>query len=440
MTQHSSESGGTEPDSPHARFPHVYDGDGSRHHGDPGTGSGPAPECRGPVDVSLRSPAELADALPYLLGFYPDDSIVAVSLHGQRGRFGGRFRIGIPESPDDWPAMASQVAECLDVSATSHGTRPDGVLIFLCQDPGPDSTGREVKDRLQPLAQRIRLACGELEMPVYEALCISDGRYFSYCCPDTRCCVPEGNPLAQPGTSAMAAAAAYAGLRVHGSLREMEQRLAALGPPLAHKQEKALDSVGAALVPRMLTQEGRLTVRGETLALAGRLMSRFHQTPPQGSSSPMAQDAQDDGLLSHKEAASMILGLQDRRTRDQAAEWMEGLDIGPALRLWRALARRCVGPYGAHSAAPLTLAGWVAWSGEDGPTARVALSMALRADPDYVFAQLLQQACNEGLDPELLRRCMRRGRETGDHPSREHPDQTPHPAETDEESGDPGPA
>ncbi|WP_158791026.1 DUF4192 family protein, partial [Streptomyces sp. NRRL WC-3549] len=69
--------------------------------------------------------------------------------------------------------------------------------------------------------------------------------------------------------------------------------------------------------------------------------------------------------------------------------------------------RRCVGSYVEHSAAPLALAGWVSWSTGDEPGARVALGLALRADPDYTFAQLLHQACNEGLDPETLRRCLR---------------------------------
>jgi hypothetical protein len=86
---------------------------------------------------------------------------------------------------------------------------------------------------------------------------------------------------------------------------------------------------------------------------------------------------------------------------------MEGDEAGQALRLWRALARRCVGPYGEHAAAPLTLAGWVAWSTGDELEAREALAMALGADPDYLFARLLHQACNEGLDPESIRRCLR---------------------------------
>ncbi|MFD9203909.1 DUF4192 domain-containing protein, partial [Streptomyces anthocyanicus] len=121
----------------------------------------------------------------------------------------------------------------------------------------------------------------------------------------------------------------------------------------------------------------------------------------------LTADLRDDELLGHEEAATLILGLQDRTTRDRAAEWMEGDEAGPALRLWRALARRCVGSYGEHAAAPLTLAGWVAWSSGDELEAREALAMALGADSGYLFARLLHQACNEGLDPESIRRCLR---------------------------------
>jgi hypothetical protein len=126
--------------------------------------------------------------------------------------------------------------------------------------------------------------------------------------------------------------------------------------------------------------------------------------------SAVEADAGDDRLISHGEAAQVILGLQDRETRDHAAEWMEGPEAESALRLWRALARRCVGGYAEHAAAPLALAGWVAWSTGDEPAARVALGLALRTDPRYVFAQLLHQACNEGLDPEALRTCLREER------------------------------
>ncbi|MFF1481262.1 DUF4192 domain-containing protein [Streptomyces sp. NPDC058301] len=360
--------------------------------------------------LTLRSPGELADALPYLMGFHPTDSVVMVALHGRRGRFGGRLRLGIPRAPGEWPHVAEQLAECLVTGSERRGSRPDAIIVFLCQDPDPvgEVTGSQVMERLRPLAQLLRTACGALDVPVLEALCISDGRYWSYCCPDARCCPPEGNVLALPGTSVLAAAATFAGLQVRGSLREMEARLAPWRRPAAADQERVLAAAEEALVPRILDDEERLRVGGETLDLAGRVMRRLSGAPP--ATGRTDADALDDSLIAHDEAAALVLGLQDRTTRDRAAEWMEGPDAAPALRLWRALARRCVGRYGEHAAAPLTLAGWVAWSTGDEPGARVALGLALRADPDYQFAQLLHQACNQGLDPESLRRCLREER------------------------------
>ncbi|WP_088802382.1 MULTISPECIES: DUF4192 domain-containing protein [unclassified Streptomyces] len=357
------------------------------------------------AQVTLRGPAELADALSYLMGFYPDDSIVMVALNGERGRFGGRVRIGIPTDTAQWPDVADQLAECLISAGQERDTRPAAIIVYLCQEPVAGESGKDVKDRLRPLAQRLRTACGTLDVPVLEALCLSSGRFWSYCCPDFRCCPADGTPMVMPGTSVMAAAAAYAGMQVRGSLKEMEARLTPRTGPRAVEQEKALDAAAGALVPRMLLRDGAAAVRRDTLDLAGAMIHRFRQDTPSGSN--RARDACDDALITDAEAADLILGLQDRVTRDRAAEWMDGSAAAPALRLWRALARRCAGGYVEHAVAPLTLAGWVCWSTEDGPSARVALSCALALDPDYTFAQLLHRAINEGLDPEPLRRCLR---------------------------------
>ncbi|GGX16270.1 hypothetical protein GCM10010297_42170 [Streptomyces malachitofuscus] len=361
----------------------------------------------GAQQVTLRSPAELADALPYLLGYRPEDSIVLVALHDRdgRGRFGGRARLGIPANPDDWPSAARQLAHGLVTGSERRGTRPEQMVVFLCHEPAPGESGRQVKERLGPLAHTLRLECGALDIPVVEALCVSDGRFWSYCCDDDTCCPAEGTPLGLPGTSVLAAAATYAGLQVRGTLRELRARLLPRESPTAFEQEKALDTAGMALVPRILDAASRHEVAEQTLELAVRVMGRFAGAPP--ASGMVPEDLRDDELLGHDEAATLILGLQDRTTRDRAAEWMEGDEAGPALRLWRALARRCVGPYGEHAAAPLTLAGWVAWSIGDELEAREALALALAADPDYLFARLLHQACNEGLDPESVRRCLR---------------------------------
>lgn len=365
-------------------------------------------DSRGPEhQITLRTPAELADALPYLLGYRPEDSIVLLALQDgeRRGRFGGRARLGIPAQPEDWPCAARQLVHGLITAGERRGTRPERMVAYVCQEPAPGGSGRDVMERLRPLVQQVRVECGALDVPVIEALCISDGRFWSYCCVDGACCPADGTPMGLPGTSVLAAAATYAGLQVRGSLGELRARLLPRENSAALDQEAALDAAGMALIPRMLDETGNAEVAEETLALASRVMSRLAAAPPVAGT--VTADARDDDLLGHDEAARLILGLQDRTTRDRAAEWMEGDEAGPALRLWRALARRCVGSYGEHAAAPLTLAGWVAWSTGDELEAREALAMALGADPDYLFARLLHQACNEGLDPESVRRCLR---------------------------------
>ncbi|WP_413759214.1 DUF4192 domain-containing protein [Streptomyces sp. MMBL 11-3] len=382
---------------------------GTAHGSAHGPVSGPGPERQ----VTLRTPAELADALPYLLGYRPEDSIVLVALHDRdgRGRFGGRARLGIPGNRDDWPSAAQQLTQGLVKGSERRGALPESMVLFLCQEPGEGESGRAVMERLRPLAQRIRTACGALDVPVIEALCISDGHFWSYCCPSEHCCPVDGTAMGLPGTSVLAAAATYAGLQVRGTLRELRARLAPWETGAAVEQESALDAMGMALIPRILDDGSRAGVAAQTLELARQVMSRLADAGPVArGSGPLPADLRDDELLRHDEAALLILGLQDRTTRDRAAEWMEGDEAGPALRLWRALARRCVGSYGEHAAAPLTLAGWVAWSCGDELEAREALAMALGADSAYLFARLLHQACNEGLDPESIRRCLRRAR------------------------------
>jgi hypothetical protein len=390
MTNHSETTGSPENGD---IDPTAYDRQGAEHQ------------------VTLRTPGELADALPYLLGYRPEDSIVLVALNdrGGRGRFGGRARLGIPASADDWASVAEQLAHGLVTGSERRGTRPEQMIAYVCQEPAPGESGRQVMERLRPLVQSLRTECGLLDVTVIEAICISDGRYWSYCCPIKGCCPVDGSPMGLPGTSVLAAAATYAGLQVRGTLRELRTRLLPWETAAALEQEVALDAAGMSLVPRILDDGSRADVARETLDLAQRILSRFAAAPHV--SGALHSDFRDDALLAHDEAATLILGLQDRTTRDRAAEWMEGDDAVPALRLWRALARRCVGPYREHAAAPLTLAGWVAWSTGDDLEAREALAMALGADPDYLFARLLHQACNEGLDPESIRRCLRAERE-----------------------------
>ncbi|MEV0847116.1 DUF4192 family protein [Streptomyces sp. NPDC049954] len=469
--------------------------------------------------VSARARTELVDALPHLLGYVPENSIVLLAVHGEQGRVGRYVRVGIPATEQDWPAAAEQIAASLldrfqdpsvppiaphaggdtrvkemraasrrahpagkarrdtkegatapvaDVvsagcaatsgpsvpcketntggrarsgsgrdSANSKGPhaadgvldptgRPDRVLVLLYQEPDPtvpaqrspspsrpsrgpagSSPGREPMEYLRPLAQALRVACGRLDVPVFEALCVSAGRHWSYLCPEGVCCPPEGEPLAPVGTSVLAAASVYAGRPAPRGIGAIERRLRPWETAAARDQEQALDAAVPALLPRLVgSADEKAEVRSLTLGLADLLIARFHAAPP--AEGLLESDLRDDELLAHDEAAALVLGLQDRVTRDCAAAWMEGPSAPAALRLWRALARRCVGAYSEHAAAALTLAGWVAWSLGDVSEGRVAFHLALAVDPRYLFAALLDEACDQGVDVEAIRGYLRR--------------------------------
>lgn len=99
--------------------------------------------------VTVRTHTELADALPYLLGFQPDESLVLVAVHGSRGRFGGRVTVGIPTDPADWAVVADAVTDALVTGSTRRQGLPEGIVAFLCREPGPGENGTTVMEYLQ---------------------------------------------------------------------------------------------------------------------------------------------------------------------------------------------------------------------------------------------------------------------------------------------------
>ena len=360
--------------------------------------------------VTMRNPGDMVDALPFLLGFFPSDSIVALGLQGPRRRQGGTVRIDIPD-PSVWPQAAEEVARFL-VALSEHRDRaPDAVILYLCRDPAPGRSGREVCEELRPLAALLAAAFRAAGIPVHDSLCVSAGRWWSYSCDNASCCNEEGTPVERPGsTPAVAAAAAYAGIQVRGSLKELHRELDPVVTPSADAQLRAFEQAIPALVGELGRRGGREEVRERTVELVDAAVSRFRAGAEE---------------LPPVEAARLILGLQDRMARDRAAEWLDPPDVEHAQRLWRFLARRCAVPFENQAAAPLSLLGWTAWVTGDQVTARVALGRALAADPDYTFAQLLYQAVNSGAEPHELcatlrderRSRLRRGagRRPGEH-------------------------
>jgi hypothetical protein len=369
-----------------------------------------APTSASPFEhpvVRMRTPADMVDALPYLLGFFPSDSVVALGLQGPRRRQGGTVRIDLP-APEAWATAAEEVARFL-VALSEHRDRsPDAVILYLCRDPDPGQDARAVAEQLRPLAAQLTAAFAAVGIPVHESLCVSGGRWWSFSCRDPRCCDPGGTPVVRPGsTPPIAAAAAYAGVQVRGSLKQLQRELDPVGAPTAESQLAAFEQAVPDLVEELLRSGGREAVRERTADLVDAAVAAFRAGAEE---------------LPAADAARLILGLQDRLARDRAAEWLDPPDVEHAQRLWRFLARRCAAPFDSHAAAPLALLGWTAWITGDQVTARIALGRALVADPDYTFAQLLHEAVNSGAEPRSLCATLRAERRARQRRSRRPPE------------------
>ncbi|MFE7594591.1 DUF4192 domain-containing protein, partial [Kitasatospora sp. NPDC057512] len=335
---------------------------------------GPASDHR---QVVMRGPADMAELLPYFLGFYPDDSIVAVGLHGPGLHQGGVIRADLPRSPAQWPAAAEETAALLVALSERHGARPLQVLLYLCQDPDA-AHAPPVVDGLRPLAEALRAAFGRRGVAVKEALCVSDGRWWSFLCRGDGCCDAAGNPVRRsPEPGPAAAAATVAGLVPRGSRKAIIGGLDPVGPPADAAQREALARAEAV----------DALAREQRIALLDQAFAEFRAGARE---------------LDADRTAQLLLALRDRLVRDRGVEYARPAELAPAERLWRFLARRAVPPYEGCAVAPLTLLAWTSWVAGDTATARVVLGHVLRLAPGYLLAELLYESLNDGMTPQGL--------------------------------------
>ncbi|WP_197084862.1 DUF4192 domain-containing protein [Saccharothrix sp. ST-888] len=358
--------------------------------------SGPVPgHLSNQPPVRMRGPADMAEMLPYLLGFFPDDSIVAVGLQGPSLHQGGVIRIDIPDDTALWESIATDTARLLVELSEQRDRRPDQVLLYLCRDPA-DGDGRSVVAALKPLAQYLAQAFGDRNVVVKESLCVSAGRWWSFLCEGTGCCDPKG-VLVRPARTASpaAAAATFAGLAPRGSRKSIVAGLAPIGAPGDAPQRVAIERAGPLLLHEMVGPGGRQATLARTVELLDETMAEFQAGARE---------------VTPERAARLLVGLQDKMGRDRAAEYAESEELGSAQRLWRFLAQRCVPPFEPLAVAPLTLLAWTSWLADDSATARVVLARALDLDPEYTLAQLLYESLNGGLLPDQLLDSVRQER------------------------------
>ncbi len=320
-----------------------------------------------PSIARLTDPGEIVAVVPQLCGFLPEDSLVVLSLRGQRRRVGLTVRLDLPRVGDE-----AAVAALCAARIVGDGAAAAVACVF----------GAEPREGL---VAEVRAACEDAGVPLVEALHVDGGRWTSYAC-DGPCCPAGGTPV--PVRAAVldlvAAERTAAGRAV---LRSREELVASVAPP--EPSAKGAAQVEAARQQAHRTGAGEL--RGRTVALADALLDAVSE----------------GGAVDGQDAAQLAVGLEDVLARDEVATRM--LDRSAALLAVLVQVVRLVGaPVDAPTCALLA---WVAYGSGDGALANIALDRALAAQPEHSLGLLLRACLDAGLPPDELRDVARATRD-----------------------------
>lgn len=329
--------------------------------------------------VRLTSPGEIVGAVPHLCGFTPQESLVVVSLRGERKRIGLTMRFDLPPVAAE-AAIAGEAAGRL----RADGARRTVAVLYT---DAPDDSGR-ARGSMVALLQD---ACAEAAVVVDDVLLVRDERWFSYVCDDLRCCPAEGTPLAaSAGSAALGLVAAEQAVEGRAVLASRNALAASIAPPellAGARAEQALAQADAQHTADRL-ERGRQAVIRDDVERFRVVLRRWAEPPAE---------------VAVEEAAALAIALHDVLVRDEVATWALH-DRDALLSLLVALARRTVPPY---DAPVCTLLAWVAYAEGNGGLANVALERVAVSDPGYSMAQLLRQALDAQIPPSQVRRILR---------------------------------
>lgn len=332
----------------------------------------------------LRCIDDLAEAVPYLLGFHPRRSIVLLGLTGgTEARPLGRVRVTVRLDTAD---LADDLGDDLaDDAARRAGEATDG--------------GRDPSDAARLAARTARSlrqggahqAVGVLFADADEdpSRCVQAMQLAGSACVDAGLdllaflVAPPQDEATAPGL--VATEATYAGLV---ALPDRASLVSVLDPDSDDEREQHRAGVVEAIAA------GRREVR------AGRGAS-WHRSATRAlhAASRTLTLAGDEPLLRFGAA------LTDPGFRESC--WL-AIEAGrlDGEGLWRELARRLPRPY---DAAPLFFYGWIRWRAGDGALAGIAAQRALDSEPGYRAAALLAGALQSGLDPFSTPRLRKAG-------------------------------
>lgn len=351
--------------------------------------------------IHLSGPADVLTVLPYQLGFHPQDALVVVSLRG--GRVGLVQRIDLPASERVADAVAAMIAPL-------RKDNPATVMLIGFEERDGDS---------RAMLDEMARSCRALGFGVENRMVVRDGRWFDLDCSQS-CCPPGGLPL--PAPSAVPAVAEFVGREIY----PLPDR-AALADLLEPNRPLLSQAVSRQAAERLRLREGPSTgptelrdFRESELALWSLVLCNEDEAgsdwelPPQDLAA-LAVSLTDvdlrDGLIAWLCPGTLAPDLINPSLQAQLGRalrtpsWLGGLsaDLARVIagqRIERRLCELSAALPDVWAVSTLTVLASFTWWRGDGALTRIALDRALRVDPHYRLAQLLERMVDLAIRPE----------------------------------------
>lgn len=319
--------------------------------------------------LKARRPADLLAAVPYLLGFHPEDSLVALFLQSGRVQLTARYDLGQHRDRD--------VAELVE----QH--RPTGlVLVAYCADA---VRGRA---ELQAQADLVDALDQQPAVDVVDLLLVDGRRWWSLVC-SAGCCPAEGTPYA-PGEHPLSAEAVWAGLVARPDRAAV---VATVGGPPAEDWDDLRSRA------RPVDARLRLAARVERQDALGRaVVVALPRLGPAGDDQTDEDRTADRGGpgLDDETCLELALLVRDPLVRDVACALVTREDARRHLALWQEVLARTPPEL---AAAPLCLVGVTAWASGNGTLLNACCERLSELDPGYPMGRLLSDVSRRALPP-----------------------------------------
>ena len=319
-------------------------------------------------DFELNRPGAVIAALPAVLGFVPEKSLVLLSIDG--GELGSVMRVDLSD------AVADQIGHLAEVAAARPP--PEAAIAVIVDADGADCP--MCNDQYRDLCATLtdELVHHDIELwavHVVDRVAIG-GRWH---CVDG---CGAGGVVDDPSASPLAAAAVLDGRRLYARRADLQAVIAV--------DDRARSAVLTDLIGEQAAQRDEArradpdgcVRRGVEAAMAA------------------AAAVADGAHIGDPALAGLACALADVEVRDTLYALAVGHSAGDAESLWALLSRTLPGPWRAEALVLLAFSAYAPWRR---PLAGVSLEAALRCEPEHRMAGMLDTALQSGLRPEHIR-------------------------------------